>query len=59
MLDSRRTFKIKVKSPWTVFKLLLTSVFIYTQEFLMEMRLSDIFKTINVTKMTKAILESS
>ena len=29
MLDSERTFKIKVTSSWTVFKILLTSAVIF------------------------------
>ena len=50
MLDSERTFKIKVRLGWTVFEILLMSA--------METRLSNIFKTTNVTDLTKVIQES-
>ena len=59
MVDSERTFKIKVKSDLTVSKILLTPAVIAFKEFCMEMRLSNIFKTANVTKLNKAILISS
>ena len=36
MLDSERTFKIKVKSCWTVFEVLLTSAVICILNFLRE-----------------------
>ena len=35
------------------------SSYLYLKSFFMEMRLSNIFKTTNVPKLTKAILESS
>ena len=54
MLNYERTFKIKVRSPWTALKILITSAVIC-----METRLSNIFKNTNLTKLTKAILESS
>ena len=59
MLHSERTFKIKVKSDLTVSKILLTPPVISLKEFCMEMKLSMIFKTTNVTKLNKAILISS
>ena len=51
MLDTKRTFEIKIRSCWTVFEILLM--------FCMETRLSNIFKTTNVTYLTKVILERS
>ena len=51
MLDTERTFKIKVRSPWKVFEIFLT--------FCTEKRLSNFLKTTNFTKLTKAILERS
>ena len=56
MLDSERAFKIEVRLPWTVFKILFMSVI---KEFGIETRLSNIFKTTNVTNLTKVIQESS
>ena len=34
MLDSQRTFKIKIKLRWTVFEILLTSAIIYIERVL-------------------------
>ena len=34
MLDSKRTFKIKVRLPWTTFEILLTSAIICIQRVL-------------------------
>ena len=56
MLDSERTFKIEVRLPWTVFEILFMSVI---KEFGIETRLSNIFKTTNVTNLTKVIQQSS
>ena len=56
MLDSERTFKVKVRFRWTVFEISLPSAI---KEFCMETRLSNIFKTINVTNLSKVIQESS
>ena len=50
MLDSERTFKIKVRFRWTVFEILIMST--------METRLFNIFKTTNVTNLTKVIQEN-
>ena len=57
MLGSERTFKIKDIS--TVFEISFTSAIICIWRLFMEKRLSNIFKTTNVRKMTKAILKSS
>ena len=54
--DFKKTFKIKVRSHWTVFKISLTSAVI---EFWMKKRLSNIFKTTKVKKLTEAIIKSS
>ena len=54
MPDSERTFKIKGRPRWTVVKILLMPAVIC-----METRLSNFLKTTTVTKLTKAILESS
>ena len=51
MLDSKRTFKTKVRSPWTVSEILLTSAVICIY-------MSNILKTTNVAILTKIILES-
>ena len=56
MFDSERTFKIEVRLPWTVFEILFTSVI---KEFGIETRLSNIFKTTNVTNLTMVIQQSS
>ena len=58
MLDSERTFEIKVRSRWTMKFCLHQQLFTF-KEFCMENRLSNILKTINVTKLTKAILKGS
>ena len=61
MLESEKKIKIKVRSRGTVFR-----NFAYIRNYVQlksyafeEMRLSNIFKTINVKKLTMAILESS
>ena len=59
MLDSKRTFKIKVTSRWTVFRILLMSQLFAFKEFCIEKRLFNILKTTKVTKLTEAILKSS
>ena len=59
MLDSKRTFIISVNSSWTILKFLLTLAFKELKSFFMETRFSNIFKTTNVPKLIKAILESS
>ena len=53
MLDFAKTFKIKVRSCWTVFKILLESELFAFKEFNIERRLSNIFKE------TSTILKSS
>ena len=50
MLDSEKAFKIKVRLRWTVFEILIMSA--------METKLSNIFKTTNVTNLAKVIQES-
>ena len=57
MLDSKRTFKIKLRSRWAAFEISLTSAVFAFKEFCKEKRLSNIFKTTNVTKLTKANLK--
>ena len=54
-----RTFKINVTSRRQFFKFSLCQQLFAFKEFCMEKRLSNIFKTTNVTKFTKAILKSS
>ena len=54
MLDSERTFKIKLRLLGTVFEILLTSAIIC-----IEVRLPNIFKIINITNLAKVIQESS
>ena len=56
MLDSDRTFKINVTQ---CSKFCLRQQLFAFIEFFMEKRLSNIFKTANVTKLTKIILKSS
>ena len=58
MLDSQRTFKIKIRLRWTVFEILLTSAIISFKKFWMETRLSNIIQTTNVTNFSKASLKS-
>ena len=58
MVDFERKFKLKARCGWTVLEISLTSAVIAFTEFYMEERLSNIFKTRNVTKLTKAILKS-
>ena len=57
MLDSERTFKIKVRLQFS--KFCLRQQLCAFKEFCMETRLSNIFKTTNVTNLTKVIQESS
>ena len=57
MPHSERTFKPKIRSPGAVFEIWLMSTDF--KEFWMEKRLSNIFKTTNITKLIKAILKSS
>ena len=59
MIDSERILKIKVRSRWMVFKISLTSAIICIKNFSIEIRLPNILKTTKVTKLAKAILESS
>ena len=54
MLDSERTFKIKVRLPGTVFEICLRQQLCAFKEFCMETRLSNIFKTTNVTNCTRS-----
>ena len=57
MLDFEQRFKIMVTSRWTVSEILLTSAIIAFKVFCIETRMSNIFRTKNVTKLTEAILE--
>ena len=59
MLDSEITFKIKVRLRWTVSKFCLRQQLCAFKEFCMETRLSNIFKTTNVTDLTKVIQQNS
>ena len=62
MLDFERVFKIKIMSRLKISRCSLTSAVIAFEEFCMEKRyedVSNIFKTTNVTKLTKAISKSS
>ena len=61
ILDSEITFKIKVRSPHLeqFCELRLRQQLFAFKEFCMEMRLSNIFKTTNISKLIKAILENS
>ena len=63
MLNSERTIKIKIRLRWTVFEILLTPLnslkLFEFKEFCMETRLSNIFKTTDVTKLTKGIQRNS
>ena len=56
---SERTFKINVKSARAVFIFCLGQQLFAFKEFCMKERLYNIFKTTNITKLTKAILKSS
>ena len=58
MLDSDRTFKIKARSAWTVFEKVFFQQLFALKEFRMEKRLSNIFETTNIIKLSKAILKS-
>ena len=58
MLDSQKTFKIKLRLRWTILKFCLRQQLFAFKEFCVETRLSNIFKTTNVTNFTKAILKS-
>ena len=59
MLDFDRTIKIKVTSRWTVFEICLRQQLFAFKEFCLEKRLSNIFKTLNETKLTKTTLQRS
>ena len=59
MLDSEIKFTIKVRLRWAIRPFCLCQQLFPFKEFHMEMRLVNILKTTNVTKLTKAILESS
>ena len=60
MLDSERTFKIKVRSHWTVFEIFLTSaVIIYIERVLHGKEIVQYLQNYKLTKLTKAILKSS
>ena len=59
MVGSERTFKIKVRLVCPFSKLRVRQQLLAFKGFCMEKRLSNIFKTTNVTKLTKAILKSS
>ena len=58
MLDSERTIKRKVRSRSTVSNVRLRQQLFGFNKFWMETRLPNIFKTTNVTKSIKTILES-
>ena len=55
MVDSERTFKIKVRSHW---KFCLRQQLFAFKQFCIEKTLLNIFKTTNATKLTNAILKS-
>ena len=58
MLTSERIFKIKVRLGWTVSEIFAyINIYLYLKSF--AWKLSNIFKTTNVTNFTKAILKSS
>ena len=60
MLDSERTFKVKVRLHWTVFEILFISEQLCAFEgFCMETRLSNIFQITNVTNLTKVFQRNS
>ena len=59
MLDSKRTFKIKVRLRGQISKFWLGQQLFALKEFSMETRLSNIFKTTNVTNLAKVIQEST
>ena len=54
---SERLIKIKVRSHWALFLILLPSAVIY-KDFCMETRFCNIFKTANAITLSKTILES-
>ena len=54
---SESLIKIKVRSCWTLFLILLQQLFA-NNDFCMETRLCNIFKTANAMTLTKTILES-
>ena len=57
MLDSKRTFKIKVRLRGQISKFWLGQQLFALKEFCMETRLSNIFKTTIVTNLAKVIQE--
>ena len=58
MLDSERTFKIKIRTVGQFSKFCLRQQLCAFKEFCMETRLFNIFKTTNVTNLTNVIQES-
>ena len=52
-INSERTFEIKERLRWTVSKFCLRQQLFAFKEFRMETRLSNVFKTTNVTNLTK------
>ena len=58
MLDSKRTFKIKIRLRGQISKFWLGQQLFALKEFCMETRLSNIFKTTIVTNLAKVIQES-
>ena len=59
MLDSERTFKIKVRLLGQFSKFCLRQQLRAFKEFCMETRLSNIFKSTNVRNLTKVIQQNS
>ena len=59
MLDSEKTFKIKVRLLRQFSKFCLRQELCVFKEFCMERRFSNIFKTTNVTNLTKVIQQNS
>ena len=59
MPDSERTFKVKVRLRGQFSRFSLRQQFCAFKEFCMETRLSNMFKTTNVTNLTKVIQQSS
>ena len=59
MLDSERTFKIKVRLRWTAFEILLTSAIICIQRVLHGNEIVQYLQNYKVTNLAKVIQESS
>ena len=55
MLDSEKTFEIKVRLRWTVFEICLRLQLCAFKEFCMKTRLSNIFKITNFENLTEVI----